>query len=231
MKFNELSLPEINQRMPIIVSNLGNDRLKKLFSDYFSDFLLKHRQGFAKWYTASKSWYEVLQTEGTFEFVYYFKDDKVQRQYFDFLTENLQLIIEVLSQVAREVLRYMESLSTGKVNLPGRVMIKFSMQSSGTSIHAGAFYMSLIIFLDYLRKKPDFREIPEIESFPKLGIDEKFEILISLRKILRKHKQVFIKYALECREQIYWMQNYNNFAGAFKQAEENLGLPALDVVS
>ena len=89
--------------------------------------------------------------------------------------------------------------------------------------------MTLIIFLDYIRDKPEFADISEISGFPKIETEEKFYVLINLRRLLRKHERLFGYYALECREKIYRLRNYENFLQTFRQAENNLNLEKLNI--
>lgn len=93
--------------------------------------------------------------------------------------------------------------------------------------HASAFYMTLTIFVDYIRGKPEFKDTSELSGFPSMEINEKFYVLINLKKILSKQKKLFINYALECREKIYRARNYEIFLQIFRQSEKNLNMENL----
>ena len=90
--------------------------------------------------------------------------------------------------------------------------------------HASAFYMSLIIFMDYLLSNPRFRDSIIITPFPRLSFKNQFEFLLKLRYLLRSQKPQFYECALECREKIYRMKNKANFIESFQEAEDRVNM-------
>lgn len=90
--------------------------------------------------------------------------------------------------------------------------------------HASSFYMSLIIFVDYLLSSPKFRESPILNQFPNLSFENQFEFLKQLRYLLRIQKPLFYECALECREKIYRMNNKNTFIENFQEAESRVNM-------
>ena len=90
--------------------------------------------------------------------------------------------------------------------------------------HASAFYMSLIIFVDYLLLNQRFKESSIIQEFPNLSFENQFEFLEKLRYLLRIQKSQFYECALECREVIYRMRNKNTFIENFQKAENRINM-------
>jgi hypothetical protein len=90
--------------------------------------------------------------------------------------------------------------------------------------HASAFYMSLIIFIDYLLSNHRFKSSSVLVQFPRLSFNDQFEFLVKLRSLLRFQKQEFYECALECREKIYRMKNKTTFIENYQEAEKRLNL-------
>ncbi len=90
--------------------------------------------------------------------------------------------------------------------------------------HASAFYMSLIIFVDYLLSNSRFKDFPILVQFPRLSFEEQVKFLIRLRYLLRFQKSQFYECALECREKIYKMKNKANFIESFQEAEKRVNM-------
>ncbi len=331
MKIKELSQAEINERISIIISNLKNEFSRGIYQQYFDDFIRQHKIGIGKWYLCTKSWYDITKKNETFEFIYFFKVQRGDKNYIQYLNDNLNSINHLLKHIAIDVMRNLANFnfSISNIRIPTRIMVIFTpfagnirsgaflnisakdwffpivesynkkngnlkekfyllvssiihemehaanfdktlkgafqeQENTSTFVeylsvpmlikcrheseylptvleyiisnkkgknfyHASAFYMSLIIFFDYLSRKEEFKKIPQIMEFPKLNIDQKFYILINLRKVMRKYKKGFMRYAKECLELIYQSGNYSNFEDLFRKAENNLNLEQLKI--
>lgn len=90
--------------------------------------------------------------------------------------------------------------------------------------HAQAFYMTLLIFLDFIIDKHPFVNYADIRDFPHFYLDAQFETLQNLRKRLRADKKEFLDCASQVRSQIHHLANQQAFIDRFRKAEERLNL-------
>jgi hypothetical protein len=87
--------------------------------------------------------------------------------------------------------------------------------------HAIAFYMSLVIFVDFLRSRVFNKKLG---GFRQESLHGQFEILRSLRRDV--DRKLFLKFGMETREMMYRTGSYAAFCKLFKRAESEIGMKA-----